>query len=1135
MVAGAEEYCYYPDPTGNPNGSPPSTTQCFDAYISWPTDSEWRPTGSSSENESGSDSGVTSPYQLVGNGNNPTTQCPGIYFARKTSTSYGDYLFFRVRVNHTGTTGSPADLAANTWTGTVWVYLRNSLSSPYLPMQTLAWDSKGTGATAPNTQHGLEFQTLKSGTDWGGSKGVQFDDVDGSDTLKYEKDIDGLPSNATPDFRNREGFVRAVSGTTCSGINQTFVDFAVRCAYFTRLRNLTGNAYPDYCSESTIYIQAGTLSNANDHQQIQNNNQGDVGRGVGTALGAPVAGDWDGAQPTAAVVSHITASFDGHQVIVGWTTGAEYGTAGYNLYRHDPQTGAQVRVNDDPIPALIESPAGGRYLVRDPEAAYGDLLRYTIEEITFDGTKHCYGPFDVSAADPSLSSVLDLSELDPVTGYGRVARTLSTQRKGPGKALSQSLSTRSDTPSGVTAASSARIKIGVRQSGLVKLEAKAVASALRLPLQTVRRLISTNGFELSNRGKPVAQTASKDGSALYFFAEKTESIYTDLNIYWLSTGRGTTMSSVKPPAAGQASGGETFKDKRHQEENHWSLPALFHDPEADIWVWDYLVAKSGQGAAKSFGLSAPGASGGKGKLRVNLMGMSSEGQDHDHHATISLNGNVLGVAVWKGAVPHTVTLPIDHGLAEENQVTVTAILDAGIPFSIFAVDSMDLTYDRYYRAESDHLLLRGDGNRSIKVSGFSSPDIWVFDITNPRYPKIVSNSKVGGADGSWWVTFRPQNPNTPYFAVSTGGLSSPEFLTTSSNDDLKRNLSAEYLVVTAPELQAAAADLAAYREARGLSTQVVTTDSIYDSFSWGIPSPHAIRDFIKHLVGKPKTNLRYVVFAGEGSYDYRNFQGFDDSLVPPLMADTPYGLVPSDVKMVDVAGDDGIPEVAFGRIPAVDSDELLTYLAKLSAYESNDGPWRDRVLFVADNQDQAGDFPADSDDVAELVPSWYRVDKIYMADSSDAGRARTDLLAALREGVFWFNYFGHSAYDYLAHERLLKSSDVPGLGNAERLPIMTAMTCFIGQFGFPGLDCLGESLVKQGDGGATAVFAPTGLALNAASKVLDTGLWEHVAHNGGTLGDAVRAAYQKLAESGGDRYAAESYTLLGDPAIEVGR
>ena len=62
----------------------------------------------------------------------------------------------------------------------------------------------------------------------------------------------------------------------------------------------------------------------------------------------------------------------------------------------------------------------------------------------------------------------------------------------------------------------------------------------------------------------------------------------------------------------------------------------------------------------------------------------------------------------------------------------------------------------------------------------------------------------------------------------------------------------------------------------------------------------------------------------------------------------------------------------------------------------------------------------------------------------------------------------------MASEPLLGMADVASLTNQERLPVVTSLTCYVSLFWLPGLDSLGEELVLHPDGGAIAVWAPTG-------------------------------------------------------------
>ena len=62
---------------------------------------------------------------------------------------------------------------------------------------------------------------------------------------------------------------------------------------------------------------------------------------------------------------------------------------------------------------------------------------------------------------------------------------------------------------------------------------------------------------------------------------------------------------------------------------------------------------------------------------------------------------------------------------------------------------------------------------------------------------------------------------------------------------------------------------------------------------------------------------RYAVLAGAGHLDYRDYQGFGGNHVPPVMIGTADGLYAADGVFGDVVGDDGVPEIAIGRLPVL--------------------------------------------------------------------------------------------------------------------------------------------------------------------------------------------------------------------------
>jgi hypothetical protein len=466
---------------------------------------------------------------------------------------------------------------------------------------------------------------------------------------------------------------------------------------------------------------------------------------------------------------------------------------------------------------------------------------------------------------------------------------------------------------------------------------------------------------------------------------------------------------------------------------------------------------------------------------------------------------------------------------------VAAQLDSADPgvHSLFEVNSFDLDYPRYYQAIGDQLRLRGAGNAAVTVSGFTGSNVAVVNVTDPLKPQWVAAAAVTPAGAGKAVTFAPATATTDYVAaipkapVAVEG-DAPSTLKTTNN-------AATYLVLTPSALRDGANALAAYRGGK-----VVELRDIYDEFSYGIANPHAIQDFLAYAAKNWKTKPKFVALLGKGSFDPKEYTGAYTNLFPVLMAPTPDGLFAADNRYADF-NNDGTPDLAIGRIPALTNADVTNYLAKIQAYESSARRPANQAIVVADDPDEAGNFTLDSQAiVTALAGKGYVPTPIYV-ESIGATAARSQLVSALNSpaGVGIFNYVGHGGTDRLAGEGLLSNwpddANVDTLVNAARQAILLAFTCNVGDSSYPGYESLTESLLRRQEGGVVATFSPTGLSDDKEAHKLNLSL---VGTLGGptsrpTLGEAVAAAIANFAAQGGQRYLRETYSILGDPGLRI--
>lgn len=886
---------------------------------------------------------------------------------------------------------------------------------------------------------------------------------------------------------------------------------AVLSNYFTTYEKTEGTTSP-FNGQETVNLSSG--------------NQTGITFGYSSAI------------PTRVVLSSFGAYEHDGQVVVEWETASEHNTLGFYLLRLDNVTGEYNQVTFGLLPSLHRPPIGGTYTFIDPGASPTGVYTYKLVEVEHKGRQLTYGPFTVTVEKDFTSEVPAPSLL--TSDYTRTPREQSAVHMARVEARNAALSAQTSPSQQLVIGN--RLKIAVVERGLYYVDADDISSSMNISLDKVSYNLGHSLFSLSSQGKQVAYLPSQDTTGrftgLYFYANGIDSIYTRENIYWIDSGKGTLMPSANGRGP-SSTGTGTFADTMHIEEDVFTYLSLFSDPNADYWFWqDLYEGGYGEDPPKDFPFSANGvAATGTATLTANLYGASSpaDGTPH-HHAVISVNGNYIGEGTWSGIQPYTInaTFPQSYLLEGDNTITVENVLDSGVEMSYFLIDSFDLKYRRFYEAADDSLIFKGAGNPVLTVGGFTSPDIMVFEVTNPVLPRL--QKKVTVDTSSLTVSLIPLSPTTPYFAVAGGGVKMANIeAVTSSTLSSKKN-AADYIIIVPDEtFLPAANDLASYRTGQGLQTMVVKQEDVMNEFNYGIWSPEAIKKFLSYAYTKWMKAPRYVVLAGDGSLDYKDNMGLGGSLIPTRIVATPFGLSASDTSLADFNGDH-LPEIAVGRLPVMTADELQTIIGKIKTFEAVAGS---RAILLADNPDSAGDFTANSEAVAAIFPSGYTQTKIYLAEHS-IGNARGLLFTAINKGAGYFNYVGHGGPFQLADEGLLSNDpwgydDLPSLTNAGELPVMTAMTCSVGDYSLPGYTVLAEGLLLKSDGGVAAVWSPTGYSDDAQASILNREFYMATFSGGKkVLGDAVLQALGVFKTTAGSMpFMMDVYNILGDPALEL--
>jgi hypothetical protein len=287
--------------------------------------------------------------------------------------------------------------------------------------------------------------------------------------------------------------------------------------------------------------------------------------------------------------------------------------------------------------------------------------------------------------------------------------------------------------------------------------------------------------------------------------------------------------------------------------------------------------------------------------------------------------------------------------------------------------------------------------------------------------------------------------------------------------------------------------------------------------------------------------VRYVVLLGDATYDTKDYMGTGVvNQVPAKLVKTEFVWTASDPWLASVNGEDILPDVAIGRLPASSVEEVQSLVEKILAYEEGEGDPSAPVVLIADNPDTAGDFDWNADELASTVLSDQNVEKIYLSQLGTAA-TRSAIVSAFDEGASLVSYIGHGGIELWANENLLNWANVSSLSEQSQQPILFTMNCLNGYFHFPHYhggflheNSLSEELLKAEGKGVIAAFSPTGFSLDEPAHRFHKAVLNEVVHGEHTrLGDAILAGQADYADTGALPELLSIYHLLGDPALNL--
>jgi len=499
-----------------------------------------------------------------------------------------------------------------------------------------------------------------------------------------------------------------------------------------------------------------------------------------------------------------------------------------------------------------------------------------------------------------------------------------------------------------------------------------------------------------------------------------------------------------------------------------------------------------------------------------------------------------------------------NGALTENRSVLKFTVPISSPESKAYIDYYEIEYSRDFKIDNNELLFfANDKNRIVeyKLNNFSNSNIFLFDVTNYSEVKLIDSPNISGGEVSFSVD-ESGDIKAKYIALTNDKFKE---ISDISKVELPNSVvsgeGAEYIIITDKKFAEQANRLADYRKNDSpitYSTKVVFVDDIFNEFSCGMMDPSAIRNFLKY--GYENWNIKpfYVLFFGDGDYDYYNVEGYNHNFVPTYQTKESLDILssyPMDDFYGRIVGNDEKADLALGRLNIQSEEDAKVVVDKIISYETEDeGLWKNLVTLVADDRQTSSGIEANLHTpqserlAAERIPGFMDINKIYLAAYptiiTGFGRRKPEvneaIITAINQGTLILNYIGHGNPDVWAHEGVFeRTSTIPSLKNNKYF-FLTAATCDFGLYDDPTQQSSTEELILLDQKGMIGAFSAARVVYSHLNEAINLEFYSHLLDESlevmstNTVGKAFYLT-KRIRSLDND----EKFHLFSDPAIQL--
>jgi len=808
---------------------------------------------------------------------------------------------------------------------------------------------------------------------------------------------------------------------------------------------------------------------------------------------------------------------DGRGVWIEWKTEIELKNLGFYVYRvvgEERELVSSGLISGAYLQAAEEKITAGSYSFFD---RFGNVDSvYVIESFNASGQKHYSNLIETQTVE-DLTTIAGTSseQLDIQASNARTSVSGSESILPADLALEVESSRLVPDPTAQRwVATQPGLKISVKSEGVYRVSrADLQSNGFDVNAPSERWQLYANGVEQ-------AIIIGANGSYVEFYGKGINTLESETQVYFLLVGtqNGKRIGTSVRRRIGGSVTSSSYSQSFYKKERLSYSQNLLNGDEENFYGTPFNDTVQ---ATINFNLSGVDFSSTVASLDVAVLGIVSV----PHQVRVFINNVEIGTLSGSGFDPMTRRFDFPTANLREgaNSVKFVGVNGAN---DISAFNNLSVKFARRYQVEQNRLSFHVPNYQASSVGGFTSANIRVFDTTNPDSPTLINNLIVDQSNGSFRVQL-PSNRGRVLYAVEDSGFMTPASIVRNTPSTLSTSgNSGDLIIISHKDFMVQAEEWAAYRRTQGYVVKVVDIEDVFDEFNYGIVKSDSIRTFLNYAKTSWQNVPEYVLLIGDATFDPKNYLGSNNAnFVPTKLVDTVYTETSSDETLADF-NDDGLAEIAVGRIPARTSAVVSLLLQKTIAFEVTAQGLSRGVLFASDLPN-GYDFAGLSDRLCSQLSN----NNLCVRVNRALPNANSVLVGEMNTGRFIVNYSGHGNVGGWATSAFFSNSHADQLTNgANKLSLYTLLTCLNGYY-IGSTDSLTDALLKNQNGGAAAAWASSGLTTPDVQEIMATRFYNQLAvGNTPRLGDLIKDAKTTINFGRDVRL---SWGLLGDPLLKV--